>query len=155
MPSLIYRSRWQLSFAVAGLAVIILVVVLAGRNGGGNSTVASADGRSSGALVVEGDGYSFTPTTCFVGNNTFVAAGRGEGNGEDYWVNATPSGVDITFGVSDQSSIVAEKSRWFTQSTIDWTSDDGVVTADVEMVENSRPNGSPFDAALELLCRSD
>ncbi len=119
-----------------------------------NASIGTVKNPSTGLIALDGVDYPFTPETCFVGNERFVASGAGSMDGEAYRVSASPSVVEITFGVAEEGAAVPEGSRWLsTVDVIDWTSAGQQVAATVELFERkSQGTGKSWAASLALNC---
>ncbi len=148
-----FRNYWYLAFA---LLVGVAFVMLLSWQATGTSPLILADGAGSGSLTVEGVSYKFEPETCFIGPDSFVAAGSGTMAGESYRISASPSEIELAFGVADEATAVPEGSRWLsTASVVEWTSDSSTVTAAVELFPRDDPDSAPQLGSLVLNCVAD
>lgn len=117
------------------------------------STLAPVVPGSEAVLVVDGIDYEFELDTCFVGDDSFVVAGHGKQGDEDFRVLASPSEVELAFGVVDEGAPVPEGGRWFgAQDNVTWTATQSIVTARLQMVERLGDSEIPHDARLRIDC---
>lgn len=108
---------------------------------------------AAAVLVVDGIDYEFELDTCFVGEDTFVAAGHGTQDDQDFRVLASPSEVELAFGVIDESAPVPEDSLWFgTKDSVSWSASQNVVTARLKLIERLGEDEVPREAELRIDC---
>ena len=118
-----------------------------------DSPVASIDSGAAAVLVVDGVDYEFELDTCFVGEDSFVVAGHGQRNNEDFRVLASPSEVELAFGVIDESTPVPDDSLWFgTKDSVSWSADQGSVTARLKLIERLDESEVQHEAELSINC---
>lgn len=104
-------------------------------------------------LVVDGVDYPFELDTCFVGNDSFVVAGHGRQNDEDFRVLASPSEVELAFGVVDEAAPVPEDSLWLgTEDSVSWSATEAGVTAWLELAERLGDDQIVHAAQLRINC---
>lgn len=103
--------------------------------------------------MVDDVGYEFRLDTCFIGNDSFVVAGYGSRDGEDFRVLASPSEVELAFGITDQSAPVPENSLWLaTTDAVGWSTDGSEVTASVQLVDRHGDGSVAHEAQLRANC---
>ncbi len=147
------RNRTSTLLLVA-LALAGLLAVGVIRAGLGSS---SDDGNAqpSALLTIDGTDYAFTPTTCFVGDDTFVAAGPSGGGSDQYVVAASPSLVEIIFGVSDEAEPIEADTRWYaTVEPVDWRLLGNGVSTRVDLHERGDAETPAQRADLVIQCGS-
>lgn len=104
-------------------------------------------------LVVDGVGYPFELDTCFVGNDSFVVAGYGGQDDEVFRVLASPSEVELAFGVVDEAAPVPEDSLWLvTEESVAWSATQFGVTAWLELTERLGDDQIVHSAQLRINC---
>ena len=117
------------------------------------SPVASVAAGAAAVLVVDGVDYEFELDTCFVGEDSFVVAGHGQRDDQDFRVLASPSEVELAFGVIDESAPVPDDSLWYgTKDTVSWTADQTSVTARLQLIERLDESQVQLDAELSINC---
>jgi len=135
-----------------GLLVAALAFAVNGSAETG-SPVTMVESGAAAVLVVDGIEYEFGLDTCFVGEDSFVVAGHGQQNDEDFRVLASPSEVELAFGVIDESAPVPDSSRWFgTKDSVSWTSRQSSVTARLKLIERLDESETQHDAELNINC---
>ena len=104
-------------------------------------------------LIVDGIDYPFDLDTCFVGNGSFVVAGHGNQEGEDFRVLASPSEVELAFGIVDEADLVPEDSLWLSSDeAVSWSAEEARVIAQVELAERLGDDAARHDAELRVDC---
>ncbi len=118
-----------------------------------DSPVASIEPGAAAVLVVDGIDYVFELDTCFVGDDSFVVAGHGQQDDQDFRVLASPSEVELAFGVIDETAPVPDDSLWFgTQDRVSWTSSQSSVTARLKLIERLDESEIEHEAELSINC---
>lgn len=118
-----------------------------------DSPITVVDAGAAAVLVVDGVDYEFELDTCFVGEDSFVVAGHGTSNNEDFRVLASPSEVELAFGVIDESAPVPDDSRWYgTQDAVSWSSSQSSVTARLKLIERLDESEVAHEAELNINC---
>ena len=106
-----------------------------------SSSVSAIGPDAEALLVVDGVDHEFVLDTCFVGDHSFVVAGHGNQAGSDYRVLASPSQIELAFGVTEETEAVANEDSWLSvDDAPTWTTTDGrldVRTALAEMMGES------------------
>lgn len=135
-----------------GLLAAALVFTL-GKSTEEASPVTIIESGAAAVLIVDGVDYEFELDTCFVGEDSFVVAGHGKQGGQDFRVLASPSEVELAFGVVDESAPVPDDSLWFgTKDNVSWSSTESVVTARLTLIERLGDDEIPHDAELSIDC---
>jgi len=135
-----------------GLLVAALAFAV-NDTGGETSPVTTVEPGAAAVLVVDGVDYVFELDTCFVGEDSFVVAGHGIQDNEDFRVLASPSEVELAFGVVDESAPVPDDSLWFgTKDSVSWSSNQGSVTARLKLIERLDESEIQHDAELSINC---
>jgi hypothetical protein len=135
---------------VAALAVVMFVV--------GASFAAQAMSEpelvdGSGTLTVDDVAYRFTPTTCLITSDDFVAAGRGLDGDEQFWVSASSVGLDLAVGTESEIDEPAEDQLWLmSDEQVSWQADGNTVTATASMSDHRAPDSVAVEGSLELNC---
>jgi hypothetical protein len=107
----------------------------------------------AGTLTIDDDVYPFTPTTCFITDQDFVAAGTGSSGSDQFWVSASSSGLNLTFGTENEIDHPPSDKLWLvSDDTIDWFATGRKVTAQTEMSDHRIPGFTPVTGHLELRC---
>ena len=66
---------------------------------------------------------------------------------------ASPSEVELAFGVVDESAPVPDDSLWLgTKDNVSWSSTQSVVTARLSLIERFGDDEIPHDAELSINC---
>lgn len=113
----------------------------------------SISSEAAAVLVVDGVDYEFELDTCFVGEDSFVVAGHGRQNNEDFRVLASPSEVELAFGVVDESAPVPEDSLWFgTKDSVSWSANQSRITARLNLIERVAESEIEHEALLDINC---
>ncbi len=117
------------------------------------SPVLPIESGAAAVLVVDGVDYEFELDTCFVGEDSFVVAGHGKQGDQDFRVLASPSEVELAFGVVDESAPVPDDSLWLgTKDNVSWSSTQSVVTARLSLIERLGNSEIPHEAELSINC---
>ena len=140
------------------LASVVAVVAVLGLGLADNrfeTTPELIDG--SGTLTVDGIVYEFTPTTCVISDEDFVAAGTGFDDGERFWVSASSVGLDLAVGTESEIEEPAEDQLWLISEdeVIDWSAQDETVIAEANMTDQRSPQSTTVHGSLELHCDVD
>lgn len=115
--------------------------------------VPAIDEGAAAVLVVDGVDFEFELDTCFVGDDSFVVAGHGRQNDQDFRVLASPSEVELAFGVIDESAPVPEDSLWFgTKDSVAWSATQSRVTARLNLIERVAESEIEHEAVLRINC---
>ena len=150
MPDSI-RSRPLLKSLIVAAAFLIGILGI-----GALSDFVDADSttaNSSGTLTVAGETYSFTPTTCFVSEEDFVAAGPGYQGTTRYWVSASGVSLDLAFGTENEVDQPADSQVWLvSDELIDWDATNGGVVAKATMTDRRDPDSPTFLGTLSVRC---
>ncbi|MCP4225493.1 MAG: hypothetical protein GY773_19330 [Actinomycetia bacterium] len=110
----------------------------------------------SGTLVVDDTTYTFTPTTCFISEEDFVAAGKGVLDTQQFWVTASGVGLDLAVGTENEIDQPADDQLWLVaDDTIDWHATGQTIVAQAEMSDRRTPEVEPVVGSLELHCDND
>ena len=138
--------------AVVGTVATVLAIGVAALIGNSiGSTEPVADG--SGTLTVDGVVYQFTPTTCLISDEDFVAAGTGFDDGERFWVSASSKSLDLAVGTESEVEQPAGDQLWLiSDQDIDWEATGDTVTAMAPMVDRRAPRSTTMLGSLELRC---
>lgn len=137
------------------VAVLVLVAMavafFAGRAQLGEERVL-LDG--SGTLTVDGIVYDFTPTTCQIGDDDFVAAGTGFRDDEQFWVSASSVGLDLAVGTQSEVEEPAADQLWLiSEDGLVWERTTGdTITAEVDMTDRRSAPSTTVHGSLELHC---
>ncbi len=151
MPLRQIRTRRPALLLFALLAAAVLFAVT--RPGSDVSTATSVSDDADGVLIVDGVDYPFELDTCFVGNDSFVVAGHGRQNDEDFRVLASPSEVELAFGVVDEATPVPEDSLWLgSEDSVAWSANEAGVTAWLELAERLGDTKVMHPAQLRINC---
>jgi len=136
------------------LALLVAAAVFAVARIDSDVSSATTVARDAEAeLVVNGVEYPFELETCFVGNDSFVAAGHGRQNDEVFRVLASPSEVELAFGVVDEAAPVPEDSSWLvTEGSVAWSATESGVTAWLELTERFGDDQIVHSAQLRINC---
>lgn len=149
----LHISKRRPAVLLCGLAAAAVGFAAFSQSTDAASPVAMPDPGAEGVLVVDGVDYAFELDTCFVGEDSFVVAGHGRQDNEDFRVLASPSEVELAFGVTDESAPVPEDSLWFgTKDNVTWFSDQSIVTARLKLIERLDGNEIPHEAELHINC---
>jgi hypothetical protein len=149
LPRSLTRRPTQLLFALLAIAVAATVGIVS--VGGTPSNVVAP--QTSGVLVVADKSYEFDLDTCFVGNDSFVVAGHGKEDSDEFRVLASPSEIELAFGITDQAAPVPEDSLWLgTTEPVEWSADDGGVTARVQLANRFGNDLNEHEAELRVDC---
>lgn len=94
---------------------------------------------STAAVVIDGERYTFTPSTCVIVDGGFVVSGPGSWNGERFVASIAPgSGVELGFGVaSDVERPDAHRSWWLSGPITNYRIDGRAVRGSVEVRDQS------------------
>ena len=136
------------------VALLLAAAAFAVVRSGSEVTPATAVSPNSDAvLIVDGVDYPFELDTCFVGNDSFVVAGHGRQNDEDFRVLASPSEVELAFGVVDEATPVPEDSLWLvSEDSVSWSANEAAVTAWLELGERLGDDQIVHAAQLRIDC---
>lgn len=119
------------------------------------SLVPAINSGAAAVLVVDGVDYEFELDTCFVGEDSFVVAGHGRQNDQDFRVLASPSEVELAFGVVDESAPVPENSLWYgTKDSVSWSATQSRITARLNLIERVAESEIEHEASLSINCGS-
>lgn len=150
MPDSI-RSRPLLKVLIAALGLLAGIVGI-----GVLSDFVDADpGKTNGAgtLVVGGEQYQFTPTTCFVSNEDFAVAGSGSDGTGGFWVTASSVSLDLAFGTETATDQPADDQLWLVSDEVnDWQANGQEITAEAPMTDRRDPDSPSFLGTLEVRC---
>lgn len=125
----------------------------AGQFADDESPIPVIEAGAAAVLVVDGVDYEFELDTCFVGEDSFVVAGHGNQDNQDFRVLASPSEVELAFGVIDESAPIPEDSLWFgTKDNVSWSATQSVVTARLKLIERLGEDEIAHDAELSINC---
>jgi hypothetical protein len=149
LPQLPKRRPTRLLLALFLAAAIVAIT----RNGTEVSPATAIAPDAEAVLVVDGIDYPFELDTCFVGNDSFVVAGHGRQNDEDFRVLASSSEVELAFGVTDEADPVPEDSLWLgTEDSVSWSATEAGVTAWLELAERLGDDQVVHAAQLRINC---
>ncbi len=145
-------SRPVRRIVLAAAVAVIAVLGLGFADNRVDGSPALIDG--SGTLTVDGNVYEFTPTTCLISEEDFVAAGTGFDDGERFWVSASSVGLDLAVGTENEIEEPADDQLWLISEdeAIDWTATDETVTARASMIDSRSPQSTTVVGSLELHC---
>lgn len=119
------------------------------------SLVPAINSGAAAVLVVDGVDYEFELDTCFVGEDSFVVAGHGRQNDQDFRVLASPSEVELAFGVVDESAPVPDDSLWYgTKDSVSWSAAQSRITARLNLIERVAESEIEHEASLSINCGS-
>lgn len=119
------------------------------------SLVPAINSGAAAVLVVDGVDYEFELDTCFVGEDSFVVAGHGRQNDQDFRVLASPSEVELAFGVVDESAPVPDDSLWYgTKDSVSWSATQSRITARLNLIERVAESEIEHEASLSINCGS-
>lgn len=150
------RHPRQLALAFAAAVVVAALLLSLALSDSGASPVSTTGPTDIGTLTIGDMTYAFRPETCFVGENSFVGSGTGAIDGVPYRVAASPSVVEITFGVVEEGASVPPGARWLqTNDVVQWDRHDSEVVADVELFERSAPERSAIAGTVWLSCADE
>lgn len=142
---------FRAAIAVLGLFAVVGMIGLLAE-------ITRADGlgsQGSGTLVVDGNSYSFVPTTCFISDEEFVAAGTGYDRGQRFWVSASSVNLDLSVGTESAIDQPADDELWLiSDELIDWQSTGQSVVARAPMSDRRLSDSQPIVGSLELHCDS-
>lgn len=139
------QSRSTILLVVGLIFSAILLVGLTQGNLTSNS--------GTGTLKVDGETYSFEPTTCAVAEGDFVAAGGGTVDGQPFWINASADRIDIAVGTESASEAPSDDQVWLTSADdVKWNSEESGGSAVLSM-HDTRDSESPvYEASLSFRC---
>ena len=107
----------------------------------------------SGSLIVDGVTYDFTPTTCLISDEDFVAAGTGFDGPDRFWVSASSVGLDLSVGTENEVDEPAVDQLWLiSEEVTDWQASGQTVTARAPMVDRRSPQSTTLVGSLHLRC---
>ena len=108
----------------------------------------------SGTLTVDGIVYNFTPTTCQIGEDDFVAAGTGFRDNEQFWVSASSVGLDLAVGTQSEVEEPDADHLWLiSEDCLVWERTTGdTITAEVDMTDRRSAPSTTVHGSLELHC---
>lgn len=129
--------------AVAGVVGLVVEVL-------GDATPETA---GTAMLSVDGVDYTFTPTSCFVSDEQFAAAGDGFIRGQRFWVSASNVNLDLSVGTENALDDPAEGLPWFMSvDDINWSTAGQAVTASATMLDRHGADPDPIVGSFELTC---
>lgn len=110
----------------------------------------------SGVLMVGDDTYSFTPTTCFISDGDFVAAGTGIHSSQQFWVSASSGNLQLTFGTKTELDQPADDQLWLVANDgITWWPSGQTVTAKASMTDRRLLEPVAVDSSLTVSCSEE
>ena len=111
--------------------------------------------EGSGTLVIGDHTYAFTPTTCFISDEDFVAAGTGVFEAQQFWVTASAIGLDLTVGTENEIDQPADDQLWLVaDDMVQWHATGQTIMARAEMTDRRTPEAQPVVGSLKLNCAS-
>ncbi|MEM9893550.1 MAG: hypothetical protein AAF962_22070 [Actinomycetota bacterium] len=111
------------------------------------------DTSGTAMLSVDGVDYSFTPTSCFVSDEQFAAAGNGFVRGQRFWVSASNVNLDLSVGTEHALDDPDEGLPWFMSiDDIDWSTVGPTVSASASMIDRHTEETDPVPGLFELTC---
>ncbi len=152
-----HATRPRVFFLMALLlAAIIAAVSIRGSAGIDTfdlTITGPADFSGQGSLVVDGTSYQFITDNCVITEDDFIAGGTGTNAGVPFRIAASISSIELAFGTNDELSEPAPGQLWLqSDQPPDWSSKQGVVRANVDLVNPLDPQSAAFPATLELIC---
>jgi hypothetical protein len=131
----------------------VLVMFIAGASYAAQAVSDTEQVDSSGTLTVDGIEYQFTPTTCLITSDEFVAAGHGVDGDDQFWVSASSVSLDLAVGTESEIEEPAEDQLWLmSDDPVSWQVDGSTVTARAPMSDHRLPESTTMMGALELNC---
>lgn len=107
----------------------------------------------TGTLTIGDETYVFTPTTCFISDEDFAAAGTGFDGSERFWVSASSVSLDLTVGTDNEVSQPADDQVWLVADEgLHWQATGQTVVARASMTDRRTPGSTTMLGALELRC---
>lgn len=144
-----HRPLGRIALAVIGL----VLVAVGGRQLVSYLRPDPITAVGTGTLTVDGDVYAFTPTTCFISEQDFVAAGIGYRESEQFWVSASSASLDLTVGTKNEIDQPAHDQLWLaSDQPVDWRASGQTIVANAEMSDHRTPGGATVTGRLELRC---
>ena len=143
-------------FALTRRRVVAMAAVVLFIAGGSVAAQAMSEPErvdGSGTLTVDGVVYHFTPTTCLITSDDFVAAGRGTDGDEQFWVSASSVSLDLAVGTESEIEEPAEDQLWLvSDDPVSWQVEGNTVTARASMSDRRIPESGAMPGSLELNC---
>lgn len=141
---------------MAGLvacAAVAAVTVGAAR-AGTNADLAAAG--ATGRIDVGGTSFPFTPRTCVLAGDGFVASGPGARGGVGYVVSVSSTGgVELAFGVDSEVDRPAADEPWWVADALDHQAIEGrTVRAAARVTDSSGNVVGRRLATIEVTCPS-
>ena len=116
----------------------------------------AAVSSGSGILTVDGLSYPFTPTTCFISEEDFVAAGPGFVDTDQFWVSASSVSLDLAVGTEGELDQPTDDQVWLiSNANVDWHATGRTVVAEAPMSDRRSPDSPTVVGTLELRCDAD
>lgn len=116
----------------------------------------SGSSEGSGVLTIGEATYTFTPITCFVSEEDFVAAGTGVDGSEQFWVSASSINLDLIFGTDNEVDQPADDQLWLaSENVINWNATGQTVVARAPMSDRRTPDSTEVVGSLEVRCGND
>ncbi|MGF1597292.1 MAG: hypothetical protein ACFCVK_10255 [Acidimicrobiales bacterium] len=107
----------------------------------------------TGTLVVDGVTYHFSPTTCRISDEDFVAAGAGSDGDDEFWVSASSVGLDLSLGTADEQAEPADDKKWLISADgVNWEATGDTVTAEAPMIDRHSPGSTTVVGSLHVRC---
>ncbi|MEM7272743.1 MAG: hypothetical protein AAF547_06670 [Actinomycetota bacterium] len=149
MPTQLKKPSIQLGVLLAG--IVVLVGFAFGLSSAG--LTGDADAAASATLDVDGVAYRFTPSTCTITEDDFLAAGSGTVDGESFWLAVSSDGINLAVGPETESELPADDQLWLVSvEEIRWLASDGTVTASVGLRDERDLEAERLQSRLSLTC---
>jgi hypothetical protein len=117
------------------------------------AAVAGTADEASALLEIDDTTYRFSPTTCAVADNDFVASGTGTLNGDSFWVSASSDRVSLALGAEHRIEEPEPDQLWLTSvDHIRWHNTDGDVVGSVTLRDERNPESDDFVGRLSISC---
>lgn len=148
LPRLPSRRPVLLLTGLLAAAVAFAIV-----RSGDEPSPAAVGPDAEAVLVVDGVDFDIELDTCFIGNDSFVVAGHGQRAGEAFRVAASPSEVEVAFGVTDETAPVPADGLWLgTNDAVSWSLVGTGVTASATLAERLGDSTAEHAAELWIDC---
>ena len=146
---LLSRPLLRVAVLVVGVLAALAGVRLVANLVGAEAEVT----RGAGTLTVGGITYAFTPTTCFISDADFVAAGPGSDGSDRYWVSASSVSLDLTVGTENEIDEPDDDQLWLvSDDSVEWRATGQTVVASASMNDRRSPGTTAVVGSLELTC---
>lgn len=135
------------------VVLIVGIVLLTGFAFGISGTGLASQPDEHGRLDVAGVSYEFTPSTCTITEDDFLAAGSGDIGGEPFWVSASADRVNLAIGPETEEDRPQDDQLWLISvEDVHWRSADQSVTATAIMRDERDTNAESVRGTLSIEC---